>query len=108
MMPSSGPKGFKIGKNARLFFVVSSGGPDDKANYHPESTIIIRIFSITRPYLLACSFVCSFASCISGPVSFVRLFVSFRPCSCSFRSFVCFIRLFVMSYALVTPPSFYP
>ena len=26
LMPSSGPEGFKIGKNARLFFVVSSGG----------------------------------------------------------------------------------
>ena len=26
LMPSSGPEGFKIGKNARLFCVVSSGG----------------------------------------------------------------------------------
>ena len=26
LMPSSGPEGFKIGKNARLVFVVSSGG----------------------------------------------------------------------------------
>ena len=49
MMLSSGPEGFKIGKNARLFFVVSSGGPDDKTTYHPESTAIIRILAYHPP-----------------------------------------------------------
>ena len=52
-MPSSGPEGFKIGKNDRLFFVVSSWGPDDKTTYHPNQPLSPGFLLIIRPYLQA-------------------------------------------------------
>ena len=48
--------GPKISKLAKMttYFLEYPGGPDDKATYHPESTIIVRIFAIIRRYLQAC------------------------------------------------------